>query len=80
MLDASKAFDKIVHSLLCSELMERDVPSTDVRLALLFHMLCSLTAVDYGRVRSSSFPLASVVRQGIARLGDSYGQFISTSC
>ena len=56
MLDALKAFDKLVHPLLCSELLDRQVPVADA--VLLRHMLSGVSGVvDFHGTRSSGFLL-----------------------
>ena len=62
-LDASKAFDKLIPSTLCSKLLDRGVPAAEVKL--LFEFLTSAYGVvKFGCARSSRFKLQVGVRQG----------------
>jgi hypothetical protein len=62
-LDASKAFDKVIPSSLCSKLLDRGVPAAEVKL--LHSFLTSASGqVKFGGSRSSVFLLEAGVRQG----------------
>jgi hypothetical protein len=63
LVDASRAFDKVLRALLCSQLLARGVPAAEVRL------LCAMLAASTGVVRlggfeSHEFDLSAGVRQG----------------
>ena len=63
LLDASRAFDKVLRARLCSQLLKRGVPAVEVRL------LCAMLAASTGVVRlggtvGREFTLSAGVRQG----------------
>ena len=74
-LDASKAFDKVVHATLCSKLLERGMLLSDVIL-LLESFKNSNGYVYYGATKSHSFSLTSGVRQGSLLGGPLWGVYI----
>ena len=62
-LDASKAFDRVNHSLLFDKLCARGVPFYLIRL-LVYWYEHQRMCVRWGRVYSSSFTVTNGVRQG----------------
>ena len=63
LLDASRAFDKVLRALLCSQLLARGVPAAEVRL-LCAMLAASTGVVRLGGVESIQFDLGAGVRQG----------------
>ena len=62
MLGASKAFDRLVHPILCLELLGKGIPAENV--IILRQLLSSSSGiVDYDGVRSDTFDLRAGVRQ-----------------
>ena len=62
-LDASKAFDRVNHSLLFDKLLRRGVPGYVVRL-LVFWYTNQKMCVRWGNVYSDYFGVSNGVRQG----------------
>ena len=62
-LDASKAFDRVNHTLLCDKLCARGVPFYLIRL-LVYWYEHQRMCVRWGGVNSSSFSVTNGVRQG----------------
>jgi exonuclease III len=63
LLDVSKAFDKINHSVLLLKLMQRNLPAKLVKLLHLWYSISS-NIVRWGEELSSPYILISGVRQG----------------
>ena len=62
-LDASKAFDKVNHSILFSKLVDRNVPMYIVRVLSVWYSTQQLN-VQWGRCHSETFGVSNGVRQG----------------
>ena len=62
-LDASKAFDRVNHSLLFKALWKRKLPLPVMRLLLTWYSEQSLS-IRWGPIHSTSFGVANGVRQG----------------
>ena len=62
-LDASKAFDRVNHSILFSKLISRNVPMIFIRL-LQFWYKNQAMKVRWGNVTSNSINVSNGVRQG----------------
>ena len=74
-LDASKAFDRLVHSGLFLKLMERNVPKIFLDIIITWHdgLFCR---VRWDDVCSEWFPITAGVRQGGVMSPDFYGIYI----
>ena len=62
-MDASKAFDRVKHSVLFNKLINRGAPSYIVRI-LMYWYVNQTMYVRWGRTLSSSFRVTNGVRQG----------------
>ena len=74
-LDASKAFDRLVHSGLFLKLMERNIPKVFLDIIITWHdgLLCR---VRWNNTYSDWFPITAGVRQGGVLSPDFYGIYV----
>ena len=63
LVDASKAFDTVDHTLLLEKLLKRDLPICVVRFLLIWYQMQRLR-VSWNGVHSDAFPVSRGVRQG----------------
>ena len=63
IMDMTKAFDKVKHSLLFKKLMDTNIPAIFTRLLLVMYMLQSAD-VKWNNLRSRRFSLSNGVKQG----------------
>ena len=64
LVDASKAFDTVDHSLLLEKLLKRDLPLCVVRFLLTWYQMQRLR-VSWNGVQSDAFPVSRGVQQGV---------------
>ena len=63
IMDMTKAFDRVKHSVLFRKLMKTQVPSIFIRLLLVMYLLQSAD-VKWNGMKSNKYPLSNGVKQG----------------
>ena len=63
LVDASKAFDTVDHTLLLEKLLKRDLPLCVIRFLLTLYQTQCLR-VSWNGVQSDAFPVSRTVQQG----------------